>query len=334
MAAPLESHELPFAGGRLDPAVADGALSDDNRRVHPPLTRPPAETLAWVERTIGPGARVVGWRRLTGGIASSVHRLTVEQNGRRRPYVLRRWVPDGEHEEYAIGAVASETAALTALEGSDVPVPRVIGSTTDAAHAGPAVLMTRVPGHVHLMPLDRARWLQQMAHTLTRIHALDIDARPFESWLDSSRLSPLPDASRPDIWREAIALVAEARPPTHTCFIHRDYQHFNLLWSRERLTGVIDWVEASVGPPDVDVGHCRLNLAVLFSAAVAERFREIYEAEAGRKVDPWWDIHALLSFGPLWKRFLPIQIDGRAPLDVDGMTSRVEDVLARALRRV
>lgn len=302
--------------------------------MHPLRARPPAETLAWVERTIGPGARVVGWRRLTGGITSSVHRLMVEQNGRRGPFVLRRWVPDREHPEYGTGAVASEAAVLTALERSDIPAPRVIGSTTDAAHAGPAVLMTRVPGHVHLMPGDRERWLQQMAHTLARIHALDIDAKPFESWLDRSQLSPLPDASRPDIWSEAIALVAEERRPTHTCFIHRDYQHFNLLWSRERLTGVVDWVEASVGPPDVDVGHCRLNLTVLFSADVAERFRQIYEAEAGRRVDPWWDVHSLLSFGPHWKSFLPIQIDGRAPLDVDGMTSRMEDVLERALRRL
>jgi aminoglycoside phosphotransferase (APT) family kinase protein len=301
--------------------------------MHPPRTRPPAETWAWVERTIGPAARVVGWRRLTGGITSSVHRLTVERNGRRQAYVLRRWVPDREHEAYAIGAVASETAVLTALERSDVPAPRVVGSTSDAAHAGPAVLMTRMPGHVHLMPRDRERWLQQMALTLTRIHALEIDAKPFESWLDRSRLAAPPDTSRPDIWSEAIALVTEERPPTDRCFIHRDYQHFNLLWSRERLTGVIDWVEASVGPPDVDVGHCRLNLTVLFSADVAERFRQMYEAEAGRQVDPWWDVQALLSFGPQWKKFLPIQIDGRAPLDVGGMTNRVQDLLERTLRR-
>jgi hypothetical protein len=42
-----------------------------------------------------------------------------------------------------------------------VPAPRVVGSTTDAAHAGPAILMTCVPGHMHLMPRDRARWLPQ-----------------------------------------------------------------------------------------------------------------------------------------------------------------------------
>jgi aminoglycoside phosphotransferase (APT) family kinase protein len=308
--------------------------SDDNDRMHPQRTRPPAEALRWVERTVGRGARVVGWRRLTGGLTSAVHRLTVERNGRRAPYVLRRWVPGGDHGDYAIRAVASEAATLTALERGDVPAPRVIGATTDAAHAGPALLMTRMPGHVLLMPRDRERWLQQMAHMLARIHALDVAAKPFESWLDLSQLSPLPDASRPDIWSEAIALAAEPRSPSGTCFIHRDYQHFNLLWSRERLTGVIDWPEACVGPPDVDVGHCRLNLTVLFSADIAERFRQMYEAEAGRKVDPWWDVHALLSFGPAWKTFLPVQIDGRASLDVDGMTRRMEDVLERTLRRL
>ena len=146
--------------------------------------------------------------------------------------------------------------------------------------------MTRLPGRVHLMPSDRERWLRQMAQMLARIHDLRIDAKPFKSWLDRSRLAPLPDASRPEIWREAVVRVAEERPPTHTCFIHSDYQHFNLLWSRERLTGVLDWAGAYLGPPEIDVGHCRLNLTVLFFPDVAERFREMYEAEAGRKVDP------------------------------------------------
>ena len=297
-------------------------------------TRPPAQLLAWVEQTLGSGSRVVGWKRLTGGLTSIVHRLTVERNGRREEYVLRWWVPDSEWEQWIARAVPLETAILTKLEGIDIPAPRVIDSITDAACGGPAVLMTRLPGRVHLMPRDREPWLRQMAQMLARIHALALDAKPFESWLDRSRLSPPPDASRADVWREAIALVAEERAPTHTCFLHRDYQHFNMLWSRERLTGVVDWSEACIGPPEVDVGHCRLNLTVLFSAAVADRFREIYETESGHRVDSWWDVHALLSYGPSWKQFLPIQIDGRAPLEVEGMTGRMEEVLERALRRL
>jgi aminoglycoside phosphotransferase (APT) family kinase protein len=301
-----------------------------------PRVPPPAEILAWVERTLGSGARVVGWRRLTGGVTSSIHRLTVEHVGRHRreTLVLRRWVPDHEHVRFAVDAVASEAAILTALARSDLPAPRLLGSTTDAADAGPAVLMTRVPGHMHLTPGDLESWLHQMAHMLARIHTLDIAAGPFAPWLDRSRLAPAPDASRPELWRDAIRLVAEDRRPNHTCFLHRDYQAFNLLWSREQLTGVIDWVQASIGPPEIDVGQCRLNLALLFSADVAERFQHMYEAEVGRKVDSWWDLQSFLCYGPDWKRFLPLAIDGRAPLDIDGMTRRVEDVLERTLRRL
>ena len=299
-----------------------------------PDARPPALLLTWVEQTLGSGVQVVGSKRLTGGLTSIVHQLTVERNGRRELYALRWWVPDSEWQHWIARAVPLETAVLTKLDRSDIPAPRLIGSTTDAAVGGPAVLMTRLPGEVHLTPRDRERWLRQMAQMLTRIHALAIDGKPFESWLDHSQLSPPLDASRADVWREAIALVAEERAPTRTSFLHRDYQHFNMLWSRERLTGVVDWIEACVGPPEVDVGHCRLNLTVLFSADMADRFLAMYEAESGHRVDSWWDIHALLSFGPSWKEFLPIQIDGRAPLDVAGMTGRMEMVLERALRRL
>jgi hypothetical protein len=73
---------------------------------------------------------------------------------------------------------------------------------------------------------------------------------------------------------------------------------------------------------------------VLFSADLAERFRQIYEAEAGGPLDPWWDVHELLAFGPGWKDFIPMQVDGRAPIDAGGMTGRIEDLLARTLRRL
>jgi aminoglycoside phosphotransferase (APT) family kinase protein len=289
--------------------------------------------LSWVERTLGGGARVVATQRLTGGLTSLVDELIVEQNGRLRPYVLRSWPSDNEHQDWVVRSVSAEAAILTKLERTDVPAPRLIASTIDAAAGGPAVLMTRVHGRMLLMPRDRERWLRQMAEMLARIHALEAVGAPFESWLDAGKLTPPPDATRADVWRDAFALVTEPRTPARHCFIHRDYQHFNLLWSRERLTGVVDWSGAGLGPPEIDVGHCRLNLTLLFSADVAERFRALYEAASGRAVDPYWDVHALLSYGPDWKHFLPLQIGSRAPLEVEGMTRRMEDVLARALRR-
>ena len=124
-------------------------------------------------------------------------------------------------------------------------------------------------------------------------------------WLDGPQ-----GAENPLIDREALLLgclegsglpvprlVASSRPeetggvpaPTKTTFVHGDYQHFNLLWSRGSLTGVVDWTLAGRGHPDRDVGHCRLNLGVLFTPEWASTFRDAYEEEADRRVDPWWE---------------------------------------------
>src|SRR5579875_2879150 len=52
---------------------------------------PSAVTLGWVERSLGGGARVTAARRMAGGIASVVHRLTIEQGSGRDVLVLRQY---------------------------------------------------------------------------------------------------------------------------------------------------------------------------------------------------------------------------------------------------
>jgi len=53
--------------------------------------RPSVETLAWVAASMGWGSRIVGYRRLTGGVCSAVNRLTVERRGMRTFVVLRKY---------------------------------------------------------------------------------------------------------------------------------------------------------------------------------------------------------------------------------------------------
>src|SRR5262249_40005263 len=158
---------------------------------------------------------------------------------------------------------------------------------------------------------------------LTRIHNTVIDAprRP-DSGTETERSVPA-WTSNPDLWREAIN-VTRAIPPVQQAFTHGDFQHFNMLWARGKLTAVLDWMSAAMGPPEIDVGHCRLNLAVLFSADWAERFRFAYESEAGRTVDPRWDLLELMVYSPDWQSFIPIQVAGQIPVDTRGMTARVE----------
>ncbi len=214
-------------------------------------------TLDWVARAVGKGARVVGGRRLTGGITSSIHRLTVEtRTGVRQQVVLRRWTP-GARDDTADASlfVARERHVLGRLEATDVPAPRFLAADPMGESTGvPALLMSRVAGRMDLAPRDPKTWLQQIVAMAVRIHELDVDAPPYR-W--EARAVPVPAwASKPADWRAAAELVRGPAPDHDIRFSHGDYQHFNFLWQRGRLTGVVDWVFACRGPSDVDVGHC------------------------------------------------------------------------------
>ena len=305
------------------------------RQQNPQHRFPDAPTLDWVARAVAPGARVVGGRRLIGGVTSSIHRLAVEaRSGMRTQVVLRRWTPsEWDTTEEAAQFVEREGHVLRGLESTDIPAPQVLAIDPTGESTGvPSLLMTRVPGRMDLTPTNPKGWLLQIAGMAARIHELDVDAEPYR-W--KQRTVPIPPwASRPADWRAAAELVRGPAPAHEARFAHGDYQHFNFLWQRGRLTGVVDWVAAFRGPADVDVGHCRLNLAILYSAQLAADFLAAYEADAGRRVDPYWDIRCVTA--PAfedWAAFIPIQVGGRARFDNAGMHRRVDDLLAAALRR-
>src|SRR3954465_8504225 len=89
--------------------------------------RPSAETLAWVAASMGPGSRVVGYRRMTGGVCSAVNRVTVERRGVRTFVVLRQY-PAGQGLQKAL---EKEIANLGVVAGSGLPVPSIL--TADVA---------------------------------------------------------------------------------------------------------------------------------------------------------------------------------------------------------
>jgi aminoglycoside phosphotransferase (APT) family kinase protein len=295
--------------------------------------RPTPAQLAWVERTLGSGARVISVRRLPGGITSAVHRLSVRlPGGDPGQVVLKRYTdPDWGDAQ----AVRNEAAALAAVEPTSVPAPRLLGASPDGNDTDgvPSLLMTRAPGRVCLAPRDLDAWIRELAALLPVLHAGLAEVRAFPP-RDVDSLAVPASANRPEVWTAARRAIESEPPIGEPVFVHGDYQHFNVLWWRGHLSALVDWSSARVAHPDIDVGHCRLNLAVLHSVDVAERFRLAYESEAGRRVDPWWDIHQLLAYDDGWREFIPIQVAGRAPLDVRGMTDRVEAMLATTLARM
>jgi aminoglycoside phosphotransferase (APT) family kinase protein len=300
-----------------------------------PSSDPPSkEACAWAAELLGAGAQVRNVRRLTGGITSTMHLLNIETaSGQRYDVVLRRWTDDDNIE--GADRVLRESHILEQLASTDLPSPEVLAIDPTGEVCGhSALLMSRLPGRMELTPRSPTLWLEELAAMLVRMHRADVAAPVAESWLNRDSLNVPEWSKRPEIWRDAIDMVTNAPPRGELTFIHHDYQQFNTLWKRGRISGVVDWVFGSTGSPSMDVGHCRLNLAVLYSSAYAKQFLELYESESGRTVDPWWDVHQLLVYLPGWGEFIQLQAGRLLRVDFNGMHDRVEETLVEALRRV
>jgi aminoglycoside phosphotransferase (APT) family kinase protein len=232
-------------------------------------------------------------RRLGGGSSSAVHAIDVRSRGGHvsrlviRRHLFFEWL--AEEPDLA----EREARSLQLLKGTAIAAPRLVA--VDAAGAEcdvPAVLMTRMPGHLELRPNELDPWLRQMAEVLPPIHAIrprSVQVQDWQVW-DDLRRSCAPEwTRRRNDWERLIEIVSGPWPVYQPRFVHRDFQHYNVLWSRGRLTGIVDWVNASMGPVELDFGHFRRNLVIDFGFAVAERFLDHYRQVTGEEPNPFWE---------------------------------------------
>lgn len=273
-----------------------------------------------------PHARVVAVVPLLGGITADMDRVSVDSPAGPEDVVLRRW----PREDRAEGLVTREASALAAVRGHGVPAPRLLAIDEDGAETGVRCTLTSaLTGQPDLSPADMRSWLSQLATTQAAIHAVpDHPPTRWDGWYDDgASLDWLPDRGLRDAAREA----ASGPLAEEQVLVHGDYQHFNVLWRDGRLSGVVDWPNAATGNRGTDVGHCRLNLAVLFDARTAADYLVMYERAAGVRVDRRADLRALLCFDLGWQHFIPHQVAGRAPLDLAGMPGRVAAAIRDAV---
>jgi aminoglycoside phosphotransferase (APT) family kinase protein len=193
-----------------------------------------------------------------------------------------RWYGDGRFLEEEPEPVVREAAALTALAGTEVPAPRLVAWSDDP----PAILSTFVPGEPQTDLPDPVA----IREVLELIHA--VDPGPLGAWtyrgyhegVDLVRPIWWQDAT---IWKRAVVQTETARPAAAPVFIHRDFHPGNILWVDGRLSGVVDWVNACLGPAAFDLAHMRVNLAVLHGVDGADLVGD---------GDPAWDIEAAFGF--------------------------------------
>jgi aminoglycoside phosphotransferase (APT) family kinase protein len=261
------------------------------------------DALAWVETAVGMG--VERWTVLRGGMSSAMYRLDLADDAATQ-LVLRCYVrPDVNEEEPDLAS--REAAALTVAATADVPTPDLVAVDPNGAAAGvPLVLMSYLPGNVVWDPKAPRPWLTRLAELLPTIHEADPIGDNVGRYFNYEQQSYAPPkwAAKPMVWEHAIELFHGPVPEQARCFIHRDFHPGNVLWRRGKVAGVVDWQSACVGPPSVDIGHCRANF-LGYAPELARWFTEVAEQTTGRPFHPWADIAALIGMLDALRRMPP-----------------------------
>ncbi len=192
-----------------------------------------------------------------------------------RAWVLRR-PPLGQLLASAHD-VLREARIIAALANTAVPVPEILGTTTDPEFSEvPLVLMEFVDGLVvdtmavaeALTPRQRRQIAVDLPRTLAKIHAVDLDEvgladlashkpyaqRQLKRWAGQWELSKtreLPELD--DLTRRLAAAAPEQR---EISLVHGDFHLRNLITSPEtgEVVATLDWELSTLGDPLSDMG--------------------------------------------------------------------------------
>ena len=260
-----------------------------------------------------PGSRLLGARRLAGGASAESTALEIERpDGSRLRRVVRRHGegdravnPDVARDEY-------ELLRLLAAEGFAVPAPRALDASGTILPT-PYILTDFVEGTSEVPPAGRTAAADRMAAELARLHRLGAGDPRLAFLLRRDALSRgeiAKEQAAPedrDVEQTIRTALQPYWPPpqSEAVLLHGDFWPGNLLWGGDSLAAVIDWEDACLGDPLIDLGPARLELLWLWGEACEHRFTARYGELSGRSLDRlplydlWTALRALLRL-PGW----------------------------------
>lgn len=106
--------------------------------------------------------------------------------------------------------------------------------------------------------------------------------------------------------------------------LHNDMRQNNLLWRHGRLSGVVDWSDARLGPAVSDVAYLTVDIVRTNGSRAAQKVVDAYQAIRGPVDDlPRWQALWLASQLPFVHRWSPVQVPGGRLLTRSLVTRRL-----------
>lgn len=263
----------------------------------------------YLTRAIGPG-RVASVAQFEGGQSNPTFLVTRDVDR----FVLRK-KPHGDLLPSA-HAIDREFDVLTALYGTEVPVPRPLHYCGETAIIGqPFYLMEYVDGRVfgsarlNGASVDQRTTLYlEMAATLGKIHRfpweqsklrqlardgtyLQRQLTRWEAQYRNSQTEVVPEIDELIAW-----LTSFMPPPIANTLVHGDYRAGNLVFSEHGVQAVLDWELVAIGDPRSDLAYSCLAWRLPYEpltlgeprvdgAPSEEEYVEYYCRHAGHSID-------------------------------------------------
>ncbi len=289
----------------------------------------PAKALgAYLNRKVAGFRDLTGVRKFAGGQSNPTYLLTATSGH----YVLRR-KPYGNLLKSA-HAVEREYRVMQALQGSGVPVPRMLHLCEDESVIGAAFfVMSYVPGRQYwdpalpgLGPGDRSAVYDEMNRVLAMLHSVDFASagladygrpgnyfeRQVARWTKQYQASETEKIAAMDAlieWLPANLPPDDAR----SSLIHGDYRLDNILFhdSEPRAVAVLDWELSTLGHPLADLAYQCMQWRIPARGVVKglggidrtalgipteEEYIAHYCARAGLDGIPHWTYYLVFSF--------------------------------------
>lgn len=248
-------------------------------------------------KAIDPGMELLHVQPLHGGLSAQATALNVAlQDGRQEKLLVRR--PSAEALLEYPDACVNEFKLLTFLYASGLKVPKPVYLDNSGNFFGtPNITLAFINGAVELSPKDISNYIQQLALQMAAFHLLPLTNEILAVKKRAPELPGSTDAACNTEEIKTLALLRNMWPlPSKNVpvLIHGDYWPGNVIWENDQLAAVIDWEDAGIGDPLLDLAIARLDILLLFGQEAMSAFTQVYAASTQTDLStlPHWDLWA------------------------------------------
>ncbi len=277
---------------------------------------------------------------LSGGISATMIAVEIQKSDGLKKLIVR------SHKQP--GLAEKEFRLLQILQAAGLKTPTAY--LFDQSGTAASLVIDFLEGEMTFTPTDRVGHVQQLASQLAHLHSLDLSHYDVSFLpqnrgdcvaLGRERPFPNPNFPQETAIRTALAKAGTPSLQNRTTLLHGDFWPGNSLWRDGQLTAVIDWEDAHLGDPLIDLAQSRSEIAWIFGPEALDSFTQHYQQQMPLNYSslPYWDLCAALRQIRLVGDDLPGFADyfaeyGRADITPTTICQNLNQFIEKAVTRL